>query len=95
MKGELRELGLFRLEKRRPQGDLINGLPVPNVTQESWRRDSFIRKCSERKRGFILKEVRFRIDIKKKFFTQRVLRYRHRLHREVVDAHSWRCLKPD
>ncbi|KFW68897.1 hypothetical protein AS28_07577, partial [Pygoscelis adeliae] len=38
--------------------------------------------------GSQLKGGRFRLDIRKKFFTLRVVKHWHRLPREVVDAPS-------
>ncbi|KFZ50436.1 hypothetical protein N321_13127, partial [Antrostomus carolinensis] len=43
--------------------------------------------------GFKLKEGRFRLDMRRKFFTMKVVKHCHRLPREVVGAPSLETFK--
>ncbi|KFV92211.1 hypothetical protein N327_07650, partial [Fulmarus glacialis] len=91
----LRELGLFSLEKRRFWEDLIAAF---QYLKEAHKKDGgklFSRACCDRTKGngFKLKEGRFKLDTRNKFFTVRVVKHWDRLPREMVNAPSLETLK--
>jgi len=87
---KVRELGLFSLEQKRLWEDLIATFEYLKGTYKKAGEGLFTRVCSDRRRGncFKVKEGRFRLDIRKKFFTLRVVRHWNSLPREAVDASS-------
>ena len=91
----LRELGLFSLEKRRLRGDLIAAF---QYLKGAYRKDGerlFSRACCNKTRsnGFKIEGGRFRLEIRKKFFTMRVIEHWNRLPRKVVEAPSLETFK--
>jgi len=91
----LGEGGLVSLEKRRLQGDLTVAF---QYLKRAYKKDGeglFSRASCNRTRGngFKLREGRFRLDIRKTFFTLRVVKPWHRFPREVVDAPSLETFK--
>jgi len=91
----LRELWLFSLQKRRLRGDLIAAFQYLKGAYKKDGNKLFSKACCNRTRGngFKLKEVRFRLNIRKKCFTMRVVKHWKRLPREVLDAPSLETVK--
>jgi len=73
----LRELELFSPEKRRLWGHLIAAFQYLKGAYQKAAEGHFMKACSygTRNNGFKLKEGRFRLDIRKTFFTMRVVRH--------------------
>lgn len=91
----LKRLNLFSLERRRLRGDLIE---VYKLTREASVESNgpFLEKRDSRQvRGHsqMLKKVHFRLDVRKYFFSQRVVNQWNALPQDVVSASTLECFK--
>ncbi|KAK4824182.1 hypothetical protein QYF61_011479 [Mycteria americana] len=87
---QLRELGLFSLEKRRLRGDLLS---LYNYLKGGCREPYQSNKKYCLSYNIEAALGRFRLDIKKHFVTERVVKHCNRLPRDMVDALSLSMFK--
>jgi len=93
----VKKLGLTTLEKRRIRGDLIETYKILNNVNKISYGKFFQYNTDKRTRGHCFKLIKkqCRLDLRKKFFSQRVVNIWNKLPSNVVSATSVNAFKKE